>query len=530
MTQHRRSSVSSSLVRTRALALAASIGCAPISARPADAQTVERIAYTLRVPAPDDHTLEVAARIPTGGQDSVILMMPIWSPGFYRVEDYAGKIQAISATGPGGETLALRRWPASLNRWTVTTGGAAFITVTYRLLADGHSVTTDWVGPELGVVNGPATFITLADTVRRPYDVTLERPAAWARAATGLAPAPGGRPGQWEAPDYDDLVDEPIVAGDLSVHAFDVRGHTFELVDVGQPASWDGARAAADLSHIVAANDQVWHDLPFQRYVFLNVFRRGGGGLEHQNSTLLTAGDRATTPEGYRRWLAFVAHEYVHAFNVKRLRPVELGPFDYEREPHTAGLWEAEGVTTYLADLALARAALSTPEQFLADISGEIADLQSEPGRLVQTVAQSSLNVWTNSLSGINADASTVSYYVKGAVLGFLLDATVRHASGGRRSLDDMMRVAYQRFGGARGFTAEQFRAAAGEAAGTDLSAWFRRAVTSTEELDYEEALDWFGLRFADPTASGRARWTLEVRPDASQAQRAHLHALLAAH
>ena len=106
MTQHRRSSVSSSLVRTRALALAASIGCAPISARPADAQTVERIAYTLRVPAPDDHTLEVAARIPTGGQDSVILMMPIWSPGFYRVEDYAGKIQAISATGPGGETLA----------------------------------------------------------------------------------------------------------------------------------------------------------------------------------------------------------------------------------------------------------------------------------------------------------------------------------------------------------------------------------------------------------------------------------------
>ena len=138
--------------------------------------------------------------------------------------------------------------------------------------------------------------------------------------------------------------------------------------------------------------------------------------------------------------------------------------------------------------------------------------------------------MWTNSLSGINADASTVSYYVKGAVLGFLLDATVRHASGGRRSLDDMMRVAYQRFGGARGFTAEQFRAAAGEAAGTDLSAWFRRAVTSTEELDYEEALDWFGLRFADPTASGRARWTLEVRPDASQAQRAHLHALLAAH
>ena len=513
----------------RIVSLAASTACALIAARPADAQSAERIAYTLTVPAPERHTLDVAARIPTGGRDSVILMMPIWSPGFYRVEDYAGKIQAITATGPGGDTLALRRWPAPANRWTVTTGGAPFVTVTYRLLADGHSVTTDWVGPELGVVNGAATFITLADTVRRAYEVTLVPPAAWPRAATGLAAAPGGAPGRWSAADYDDLVDEPIVAGDLSIHPFDVRGHTFELVDVGQPASWDGARAAADLARIVRANDLVWHDLPFQRYVFLNVFRRGGGGLEHKNSTLLTAGDRAATPEGYRRWLAFVAHEYVHAFNVKRLRPVELGPFDYEREPHTPSLWEAEGVTTYLADLALARAHLSTPEQFLADISGEIADLESEPGRLVQSVAQSSLDVWTNSMSGINADSSTVSYYVKGAVLGFLLDARVRHASGGRRSLDDVMRLAYRRYGGERGFTPDEFRAVAGEVAGTDLSAWFRRAVDSTAELDYGEALDWFGLRFADPGASGRARWSLAARPDASAAQQAHLHALLTA-
>jgi predicted metalloprotease with PDZ domain len=529
MTHNRRSPVSSSVVRTRVVALAACLGCTLISARPADAQGGTSIAYTLRFPEPENHTLDVAARIPTGGRDSVILVMPVWSPGFYRVEDYAGKIQAISATGPDGQTLALRRWPAPLNRWTVATNGAPFVTVTYRLLADGHSVTTDWVGPELGVVSGPATFMTLADTVRRPYEVTLVPPAQWPRAATGLAPASGGRPDQWSAPDYDDLVDEPIVAGDLSIHAFDVRGHSFELVDVGQPASWDGASAAADLRRIVRANDLVWHDLPFRRYVFLNVFRRGGGGLEHKNSTLLTAGDRAATPEGYRRWLAFVAHEYVHAFNVKRLRPVELGPFDYEREPHTPSLWEAEGVTTYLADLAVARAGLSTPEQFLLGLSGQIADLQSEPGRLVQTVAQSSLNVWANSFSGINADSSTVSYYVKGTVLGFLLDAKVRHASGGRRSLDDVMRVAYHRYGGARGFTPEQFRAVASEVAGTDLSAWFRRAVDSTAELDYDEALDWFGLRFADPGASGPARWSLAVRPDAREAQRAHLHALLTA-
>ena len=518
------------IARSRSFALLCSIAATASLVHAAAAQSPEPIAYTLHVSAPETHMLDVQARIPTGGRDSVVLMMPIWSPGFYRVEDYAGKIQTIAATDGGGGTHPLRRWPAPGNRWTVTTGGASFVTVTYRLLADGHSVTTDWVGPGLGVVNGPATFITLADNLRRSYEVTLVPPAEWPRAASGLAPAPGGRPDQWRAPDYDDLVDEPIVAGDLSIHTFDVRGHAFELVDVGQPASWDGARAAADLARIVRANDLVWRDLPFSRYVFLNVFRRGGGGLEHKNSTLLTVGDWAATPEGYRRWLGFVAHEYIHAFNVKRLRPVVLGPFDYEQEPHTPSLWEAEGVTTYLADLALARAGLSTPEQFLGDISGQIADLQSEPGRLHQTVAQSSLNVWTNSFSGINADSSTVSYYVKGTVLGFLLDARVRHASGGKRSLDDVLRAAYQRYGGARGFTPEQFQAVASEVAGTDLSAWFRRAINSTEELDYSEALDWYGLRFADTSAAGKERWALQVRPDATAAQRARLKALLGSH
>lgn len=401
--------------------------------------------YTLRIPAPETPVLEVEARFPTSGQDSIELMLPVWSPGFYRVEDYAGKIQAISARDPLGAERAVRPRPEQPNRWTVRTGGTGAVTVRYRLLADQRSVTTNWVGPELGVLNGPATFITLADTVHRPHQVALVPPPGWKRTATGLEPAPDSAPFHWRAGDYDELVDAPIVARDLRMHSFSVRGHRFDLVDVGQPAAWDGKRAARDLEPMVRANDRVWHDLPFRRYVFLNLFRPGGGGLEHRNSTLLTANaSRVTTPEGYRQWLAFVAHEYVHAFNVKRLRPVELGPFDYQHPPRTASLWISEGVTTYLADLALARAGLTTVEQLLAAVSAQIAELQSQPGRLMQTVEQSSLEVWTNSLSGINPSGTTVSYYAKGAVLGFLLDARVRHATDGARSLDDVMRLAYQ--------------------------------------------------------------------------------------
>ena len=180
--------------------VACTLTLAMLLVRPAFAQSAQPIAYTLRVSAIETHMLDVGARIPTDGHDSVVLTLPIWSPGFYRVQDYAGKIQTISALGSGGTSLTLRQWPAQENRWTITTRGVAFVTLRYRLLADGHSVTTNWVGPDLGVVNGPATFVTLVDTVRRPYEVTLVPPVEWPRATTALAPVTAGRPAARAAP------------------------------------------------------------------------------------------------------------------------------------------------------------------------------------------------------------------------------------------------------------------------------------------------------------------------------------------
>jgi predicted metalloprotease with PDZ domain len=207
----------------------------------------------------------------------------------------------------------------------------------------------------------------------------------------------------------------------------------------------------------------------------------------------------------------------------ERLRPVELGPFDYERGPRTPSLWISEGVTSYFGDLFVARAGLTDGAGFLASLSGAIRELQGSPGRLLQTVEQSSLEVWSNSNSGVGAATGTVSYYVKGQVLGFLLDARVRSLTGGRRSLEDVMRLAYRRYGGARGFTPREFQATAGEVAGADLGDWFDAATRSTAELEYEEALNWFGLRFSDD-----GRWELEVGDGATEAQRGHLAALLA--
>ena len=351
----------------------------------------------------------------------------------------------------------------------------------------------------------------------------------------GARPAPDGLPDHYRADDFETLVDSPIVAGNPSVHEFEVNGSKHLLVDIGDLGSWDGERAARELEKIVQENNRLWGSLPFRRYLFLNVFRQGGGGLEHKDSTLLTSSpSRAAIAAGDFRWLSFVSHEYFHAFNVKRLRPVELGPFDFEHPPRTGSLWISEGVTSYYGELLVARAGLAKPEDFLSAMSSHIEQLQNSPGRLVQTLEQSSLDVWTSGMSGVGRNnTKTVSYYVKGPIAGFLLDAQIRRATGDQKSFDDLMRLAYKRYGGDHGFTPDQFRATAEEVAGTDLKDWFRKVLSSTEELDYTQALEWYGLRFApvaEPAKDDKPvkKWKLEIRDDASDAQKDHLRQLLA--
>jgi len=496
-----------------------------LCAAAAAAQSPEPIRYTVDVSAPATQRATVTAIVPTGGKPEVELLMPVWSPGYYVREDYATRVERLDARAPNGEPLATVQ--PQPNRWRITTSGAPQVTVTYTVRCTERFVTRNWVGPDLAVLNGAPTFITLADTVTRPHEVTFLLPATWPRSITALPPAPGGAPHHYTASSYDELVDSPVVIGDVVVHEFDAGGVRHVLADAGAlPAAYDGAMAAANLERIARATGRFWGFLPYDRYVFLNVFRQGGGGLEHAASTLLTSSANMSGG-GNAGWLSFVAHEYFHAINVKRLRPVELGPFDYERPPATASLWIAEGLTSYYGNLLTARAGLTTTQQYLASLSNAIRSLQSSPGRLLQTLEQSSLGIFATGGSGVGGDRNaTVSYYVKGEVVGWLLDARIRRATNGERSLDDVMRLAYRRFGGAHGYTNAQFEATAAEVAGTDLAGFFQRALRSTEDLDFSEALDWYGLRFTDTGEPPRA-WTLEVRPDATTPPQEHLRRLV---
>lgn len=461
----------------------------------------EPISYTLRFPAPQTHYVEVEALVPTDGRPAIELAMAVWTPGSYLVREYSRNVEGISATSEKGELLPFEK--TVKNRWRIETRQAPRVVVRYRVYSREMSVRTNFVDSGFALINGAATFLTLEGAERRPYEIRLELPSAWKVAASPLSPLPGGgHSGEhaYRAEDFDTLVDSPIYAGNARTYPFEVAGRPHLLVNEGEDAVWDGPRSAADTKKIVQTQVDFWGLAPYPRYVFFNLLTESGGGLEHKNAcTLMSSRWRSRTREGYLEWLGLVSHELFHAWNGKRLRPVELGPFDYEREVYTRNLWVVEGVTSYYGDLLVHRAGFSTVKEYLKGLSKAIETLQTTPGRLVQPLDESSFDAWIKLYRrDENSSNSGVSYYTKGEIVAFLLDARIRRATGGRRSLDDALRLAFQRYSGEHGFRTEELRRTFEEVAGTDLGGWLHKTVDTVEELDYKEALDWYGLRFAE--------------------------------
>jgi predicted metalloprotease with PDZ domain len=470
--------------------------------------TPQAIQYKVRFSDLDLNYVEIEGRVPVEGdaeKADVELFLPVWTPGSYLVREYARHVESLTAADSQQNTLQVEK--TRKNRWIVRADHPLHeVIITYRLYCHELTVRTNYRDENLAVLHGAATFITLRDGRPRPHQVTLELPRHWTGSWSGMS----GHENCFQAPTYDVLVDSPIVAGSPSAHPFAVDGKPHIFLNFGDSRYWDTAQAVLDVEKIVLQQRALWGKLPYDRYVFFNLLTGGRGALEHANSMVLMA-DSFTmrTRASYIAWLELVSHEFFHVWNVKRLRPVELGPFDYENEVYTRNLWIAEGFTEYYGPLAVRRAGLITTEEFLGtqgppqdrkgpdSLTGWIEELQSTPGRLQQPVATASFDAWIKLYRpDENSPNSSVSYYTKGAVIAWLLDAKIRTATADNRTLDDLMRLAYQRYGGSRGFSSEDFFKTAQELAGIELKGWFKQVTETTKELDYSEALAWFGLRF----------------------------------
>ncbi len=332
----------------------------------------EPIRYTASFPAPQTHYLEISATVPAG-KPQVELFMAVWTPGSYLVREYARNVEGFRAFSPTGAELLWRK--TRKNRWQVDAGGASHIEVKYKVYARELSVQGNWVDASFAMLNGAPNFMTLVGEEKRPYEVRLVLPPSWAKSISGMKEGPA--PHSFVAADFDELLDCPIYAGNAPIHEFVAAGRKHFLVNEGEGPMWDGPASAAALARIVEEYARMFNGLPYEKYVFFNIIAESGGGLEHKNSTWIGASrwawSNAQEPSpdaapGQRRasrlsWLGLASHEYFHLWNVKRLRPVELGPFDYENEVYSRSLWIAEGFTSYYGPLTLGRAQACEPDR-----------------------------------------------------------------------------------------------------------------------------------------------------------------------
>ena len=438
--------------------------------------------------------MEIEAAIPTGGRPQVEVYMATWTPGSYLIREYERHVEAVTANA-GARPLNVEK--STKNRWRISTGGAQNVTLRYKVYGREMTVRNNWIESAFAMINGAPTFLTLVERAARPHEVRVELPAAWKRVETPLMPI-GGSGNAFRAEDFDTLIDSPIIAGNPVTRQFTVDGKKHVLLFEGDTAFVDLDRAAADVQKIVEAGKSVMGSLPYPHYYFMTMVTESSGALEHKNGYLgMTGRFFARSRGAYMGWLGTLAHEYFHAWNVKRLRPVELGPFDYENENYVKTLWVAEGFTDYYAGILPRRGGVSTRDEFLDGLSSQIEQVQVVPGRLVTPVNMASFDTWIKQYRPDENTANmSVNYYPKGAVIAFLLDAKIRKATNGARTLDTGMQWAMQRYSGEKGYTPAQFYAVMSEAAGVDLKDWFAKTAESTDELDYTEMLDYFGLRF----------------------------------
>ena len=463
-------------------------------------QPVPAIHHQLSIKQAHSHLVQVASTFPAAGP-TLELMMAVWTPGSYLVREFSRQVEQFKAFDQSGRVLPVRK--SAKNRWLIDTANSTLVKVRYQVYARELSVRTSFVDAQFALLNGASIFMAPVDGLQLAHSISLDLPEQWTAAISSL---PRSKQ-RFVARNYDILVDNPIVAGSPTIAEFVVAGVKHNLVHIGDTRAWDLRQAVNDVSTLVTRQYLFWGNFPTQQpYTFINLVVEGRGGLEHQHSTvLMTSRYQMRRREDYLKWLSLVSHEYFHRWNVKRLRPAGLAPIDYEAEQYTDGLWVAEGITSYYSKLMLTRSGLMTPAEFFESLAKQIRQLALTPGQRIRSVEQASRDAWIKHYRpDENSINSTVSYYNKGALLGFLLDAWIREASADENSLDDLMRQALQQFGGERGgFTASNIRDLASQAASVDMNPWFDQFVSGTEPLEYNQALEWYGLEL-DRTANAK--------------------------
>ena len=471
------------------------------SETPEETQTqAPQVSYNVSMPKPWTHLLEVEMRMKSSRlPDQAELKMPVWTPGSYLVREFARHVQDFAVKDANGRNLAWRK--INKNTWQVDSKGAGEIIASYRVYSNELTVRTNELNDEHAFWNNTALLMFPKNHLKAASTVTVNPYGNW-KVATGL-PKVAGQANTFRAESFDVLYDSPFEVSNFKEIAFTVKGKPHRYVVTGE-GNYDLEQMAADTTKIIEEAYKIFGDLPYNDYTFiLNL--RGGGGLEHLNSTALQWNRFGFKPQSrYISFLNLVAHEFFHLWNVKRIRPDVLGPFDYENENYTKLLWVAEGATAYYEGILLRRAGLISDSDFLEGKASMIEQLQARPGRFETSLEEASFDAWIKYYrQDENSVNNQISYYDKGEVVSMMLDISIRTASNGAKSLDDVMRYLYDEFAKKnRNFTPEDYQKAAELMAGKSLDDFFAKYVRGEAEIDYTGIVKSLGLQMVATEAN----------------------------
>ena len=493
--------------RTRTIILLSLLAAAMLGSEGSAASPLN-LQYQLKIIKPATHLAEVEIRAAGASEVELDFVMPAWAPGRYAIYTFAKNVQDFRAQDDQGRSLNWKK--IDKQTWRVDAAGAAGnVRVSYRVFGNDLTGSFSQIDSTHAALSGPSVFMYVDGHKPDPLVLTVEAPAGW-KLASGYSLSDSER--TFQIPNYDVLADTPLeISPDVITTEFVERGKTIRVaVHCLTEAKPDLTPLVEGTRKIVAAHLAALPEPDFPHFTFLFHFDPTvtlGDGMEHLNSTAIIVGQKLSEAD-LTETFATTAHEFFHVWNVKRLRPAGLGPFDYTREQYTNELWFAEGVSMYYGIVFLYRAGILTREQFLARLAEEIRTIEGEPGRNVMSAESSGFHAWfydrSPQLQQTNFANTTFSYYNKGAVLGLLLDLGIRARTQGQKSLDDVFTALYRKFYQSppesyylpgRGYTDDDVLAAVSEVAGGDFGEFFARYVRGTDPLPYASILAAAGLR-----------------------------------
>lgn len=457
------------------------------------------IHYQVFFRQPELHYIEVEMTIPVIQTGTVELYMPVWTPGSYMIREFSRNIDQVVAKGVDFEKIDIQK--DSKNSWTFFAKDKGDYHISYRVYANEISVRTNHVDVEHATLNGAPTFLAVKGLENLSHKITYHPFEKWKVISSSLPEADG--PWVRIAENYDLLVDSPAEIGNQEVLTFEAGGIPHELAFVG-PSNADKKKLAEELKLIIEEEVRFFGKKhPCDRYVFiLHHTEDVYGGLEHlHNSVNMVPRWNYDTRDKYLQTISLLAHEYFHLWNVKRIRPEELGPFDYSQENYTRQLWAIEGVTSFYDDYFVYLAGVSDQKEYLKIVAENINKVENTPGDRSQSLTESSFDTWIKYYrQHENTHNNQVNYYVKGATIVTALNLLILKQTQGAKSMDDVMRALYELYlrRPEKGYSEKEILAITELIAGTSLEDFFDRHIYGTEPIDYAKYLSEAGLELVN--------------------------------